>query len=239
MLAAMFAGIGFGMWGGLFFIYVDTFLHLGPQFAELSMWGMVMGAVAIPIWYRLALRWGKRQTWLVGMALLLLVFFGTGLLEPGPEGFYKLFALNMLMTFAGGSAGVVAAPMLCDAIDYGRWKDGVERSAVYFAINGILGKVQAAMGGALGFMLVGWFGFDMQAAEQSESGIVGLRLGVAWVPMFFVGLAMFLIARMPLTEARMKVVRRRLSLRDKQLAQLGSNTIKGSDPSILTPAQVS
>ena len=239
MLTVMCSGIGFGMWIGLFFIYVDTFLHLGPQFAELSMWGMVMGAVAIPIWYRLAIRWGKRQTWLVGMALLLLVFLGTGLLQPGPEGFYKLFVLNMLMTFAGGSAGVVAAPMLCDAIDYGRWKDGVERSAVYFAINGILGKVQAAMGGALGFMLVGWFGFDMQAAEQSESGIAGLRLGVAWVPMFFLGLAMFLIARMPLTEARMKVVRRRLSLRDKQLAQLVSNTIKGSDPSILTTAQVS
>lgn len=217
MLTVMCFGIASGMWGGLFFIFVDTFLNLGPQFAELSMWGMVMGAVAIPIWYRLAIRWGKRRTWLVGMAMFVLLYFGTGLLQPGAEGFYKLFALNMLMTFASGSGSVVLSPMLCDTIDYGRLKDGAERSAVYFAINGLMIKAQLAVGGAIGFMLVGWFGFDMQATEQTPLGITGMRLSVAWIPMFFMVAAMFLIARMPLTEERMKVVRRRLKLRDERL----------------------
>ena len=221
ILVSMCSGMGFGMWAGLFFIYVDTFLRLGAQFAELSVWGAVMGAVAIPIWYRLAIRWGKRQTWLVGMALFLLVFLGTSVLQPGPEGFYALFALNMLMTFAGGSGGVVVAPMLCDVIDYGRLKDGAERSAVYFAFLGIMTKVQLAIGSALGFMIVGWFGFDMQATEQTAWSIVGLRLSVAWVPMFFVVAAMILIARMPLTEARMKIVRRKLKMRDERLLKLG------------------
>ena len=223
MLTVMCSGIGSGMWLGLFFIFVDTFLSLGPQFAELSVWGMVMGAVAIPIWYRLAIRWGKRRTWLIGMALLLLVFFGTGLLQPGAEGFYKLFALNMLMTFAGGSGSVVLAPMLCDTIDYGRLKDGAERSAVYFAMNGLMVKAQLAVGGAIGFMLVGWFGFDMQATEQTPLGITGMRLSVAWIPMFFMVAAMFLIARMPLTEERMKVVRRRLKMRDERLQHTASS----------------
>ena len=223
MLTVMCSGIGFGMWIGLFFIFVDTFLSLGTQFAELSVWGMVMGAVAIPIWYRLAIRWGKRRTWLIGMALLLLVFFGTGLLQPGAEGFYKLFALNMLMTFASGSGSVVLAPMLCDTIDYGRLKDGAERSAVYFAMNGLMVKAQLAVGGAIGFMLVGWFGFDMQATEQTPLGITGMRLSVAWIPMFFMVAAMFLIARMPLTEERMKVVRRRLKIRDERLQHTASS----------------
>ena len=216
ILVSMCSGMGFGMWAGLFFIYVDTFLRLGAQFAELSVWGMVMGAAAIPVWYRLAIRWGKRQTWLVGMALLMLVFLGTSVLQPGPEGFYALFALNMLMTFAGGSGGVVIAPMLCDVIDYGRLKDGAERSAVYFALFGIMTKVQLAIGSALGFMLVGWFGFDMQATEQTARSIVGLRLSVAWVPMFFVVAAMILIAKMPLTEPKMKIVRRKLKMRDER-----------------------
>jgi len=217
MLTVMCSGIASGMWGGLFFIFVDTFLNLGTQFAELSVWGMVMGVVAIPIWYRLAIRWGKRRTWLVGMAMFVLLFFGTGLLQPGAEGFYKLFALNMLMTFAGGSGSVVLSPMLCDTIDYGRLKDGAERSAVYFAMNGLMIKAQLAVGGAIGFMLVGWFGFDMQATEQTPLGITGMRLSVAWIPMFFMVAAMFLIARMPLTEERMKVVRRRLKMRDERL----------------------
>ena len=226
--AFMSLGIGIGMWIGLFFIFVDIFLHLGAEFAELNMWGMIMGAVAIPVWYKLAIRWGKRRTWLIGMALYIVVFLGTGQLQPGAEGFSALFALNMLMTFAGGSMGVVASPMLCDVIDYGRLKDGAERSAVYFAIQGFLTKVQLAIGGALGFIIVGWFGFDMQATEQTEWSLVGLRLSVAWVPLFFVLVAMVLIAKMPLTEARMKIIRRKLKMRDERQQSSASNTTSAS-----------
>ena len=107
--------------------------------------------------------------------------------------------------------------MLCDVIDYGCLKDGAERSAVYFTFLGIMTKVQLAIGSALGFMLVGWFGFDMQAIEQTDWSIVGLRLSVAWVPMFFVVAAMILIVKMPLTEDRIKIVRRKLKMRDERL----------------------
>ena len=214
VLAFMCLGIGVGMWGGLFFIYVDTYLLLGAEFAELSLWGMAMGAAAIPVWYRLALRWGKRKTWLIGMALYLVVFIGTGLLRPGPDGLHTLFALNMLMTFAGGSMSVIAAPMLCDTIDYGRLKDGAERSALYFSIQALMTKVQVAIGGALGFAIVGWFGFDMQATEQTELSLIGLRLSVSWAPTVFVLLAMVFIAMMPLNEARMAIIRRKLRARD-------------------------
>jgi len=214
VLAFMCLGIGVGMWGGLFFIYVDTYLLLGAEFAELSLWGMAMGAAAIPVWYRLALRWGKRKTWLIGMALYLVVFIGTGLLRPGPDGLHTLFALNMLMTFASGSMGVIAAPMLCDTIDYGRLKDGAERSALYFSIQALMTKVQVAIGGALGFAIVGWFGFDMQATEQTELSLIGLRLSVSWAPTVFVLLAMVFIAMMPLNEARMAIIRRKLRARD-------------------------
>ena len=214
VLAFMCLGIGVGMWGGLFFIYVDTYLLLGAEFAELSLWGMAMGAAAIPVWYKLALRWGKRKTWLIGMALYLVVFIGTGLLRPGPDGLHTLFALNMLMTFASGSMGVIAAPMLCDTIDYGRLKDGAERSALYFSIQALMTKVQLAIGGALGFAIVGWFGFDMQATEQTELSLIGLRLSVSWAPTVFVLLAMVFIALMPLNEARMAIIRRKLRARD-------------------------
>jgi GPH family glycoside/pentoside/hexuronide:cation symporter len=199
---------------GCFFIYVDTYLLLGAEFAELSLWGMAMGAAAIPVWYKLALRWGKRKTWLIGMALYLVVFIGTGLLRPGPDGLHTLFALNMLMTFAGGSMGVIAAPMLCDMIDYGRLKDGAERSALYFSIQALMTKVQVAIGGALGFAIVGWFGLDMQATEQTELSLIGLRLSVSWAPTVFVLLAMVFIALMPLNEARMAIIRRKLRARD-------------------------
>ena len=77
--------------------------------------------------------------------------------------------------------------------------------------------MQGAIGGALGLGIAGWFGFDVLASEQTASGLLGLHIGVAWLPAMFVAMAMFFIALMPLTEARMVVVRKRLAARDRRV----------------------
>lgn len=223
VMAFMCLGIGSGMWGGMFFIYVDSYLKLGEEFAKISLWGMGCGFAAVPIWYRLTLLLGKRKAWLAGMSILIAVYFCTRLLSPESSGVYELFALNMLMVFGGSSMVVIAAPMLCDAIDYGRLKDHAERNAVYFSIFSLLTKMQGAIGGALGMGIAGWFGFDVLASEQTASGLLGLHLGVAWLPALFVGMAMFFIAIMPLSEERMTVIRRRLSARDRRVCEMTAN----------------
>jgi Na+/melibiose symporter-like transporter len=220
----MCLGIGAGMWLGMFFIYADTYLQQGEVFAEISLWGMVLGAVAVPVWYRATLMMGKRNAWLTGMGILTTVFFCTSLLSPEGTGFYALFALNMLMLFGMASMGVIAGPMLCDAIDYGRLKDHVERNAVYFSIYTLLTKMQMAIGGALGMGIAGWFGFDVLASEQTPSALIGLHLSVAWLPAIFVAMAMCFIAIMPLNENRMVVIRKRLAARDQRLSALSGKT---------------
>ena len=209
-------GIGYGMWAGLFFIYVDVYLQLGEIFAKLTLWGILIGIGSIPAWYRLSLYWGKRTAWLVGMALLAAVFLGTGMLRPIHTGLGELFALNILLYFAAGSLGVIAQPVLCDVIDYGRFKEGTERNAQYFAIHALMTKLQMAIGGALGFAIVGWFGFDVQASQQSDLSLLGLRISISWLPTLFVILAMIFIAKMPLSEKRMEIIRRRLKARDER-----------------------
>lgn len=214
--AFMCLGIGYGMWAGLFFIFVDSYLQLGEAFANLSLWGMVCGALAIPVWYRLSLYWGKRKAWLFGMLLLAGVFLYTAVLRPGDSGLPELFALNLLMTFSIASMGVISYPMLCDVIDYGRLKDGAERNALYFSIQALMMKIQLAIGGALGFAIAGWLGFDLQLSEQTELALMGLRISISWAPTFFVLLAMVFIAKMPLSEAKMKIIRRRLKVHDEE-----------------------
>ena len=216
----MCLGIGYGMWAGLFFIYVDTYLKLGEEFSNLSLWGMVVGALAIPVWYRLSIVFGKRKAWLIGMLLLMAVYIYTSVLRPGTSGLNSLFSLNMLMTFSLASMLVISFPMLCDVIDYGRLKDGVERNALYFSIQNLMTKMQMAIGGALGLAIVGWFGFDVHADVQTEISLIGLRLSVSWLPTFFVILAMGFIAMMPLNEKRMEIIRKRLKTRDERAAML-------------------
>jgi Na+/melibiose symporter-like transporter len=219
VMTLMCLGVGSGMWVGMFFIYVDSYLQLGEEFAEISLWGIVVGALAVPVWYRATLIMGKRKAWLAGMMILMVVFFCTSLLSPEGSGFYELFALNILMFFGSGSMAVIAGPMLCDAIDFGRLKDHVERNATYFSIFLLLTKMQGAIGSALGMGIAGWFGFDVLATVQTPSALMGLHLGVAWLPAFFMAMAMFFIAMMPLSEARMVVIRKRLAARDRRLSQ--------------------
>ena len=211
--ANLCVGLGAGLWAGIFFIYVDSYLLLGELFAKLSLWGIFFGVLSIPIWYRLSLRWGKRNSWLAAMSLLAVMFIFLGFLRPEISVFNTLLAVNMLIVFSITSISVIAFPLLCDVVDYAKLKDRVERNALYFSIFALMTKAQMAVGGALGLAIVGWFGFDVQAAEQSESGLIGLTLSVSWFPAFFVLLAMVFISLIPLDERRMTIIRRRLSTR--------------------------
>ena len=199
-------GIGIGMWVGMFFIYVDSYLRLAEEFARVSLWGVISGALSVPAWYFLSLSLGKRSAWMLGMTTLLIVFLGTGLLMPDKSGFIDLLFLNTLMAFSTASMGVIAGPTLCDAIDYGRIKDGVERTGLYFSIFALLSKVQGAVGGALGMGIAGWFGFDLLASEQSTNELMGLHIGNSWLPATFIVMALFFVMIMPLNERRMMIV---------------------------------
>lgn len=80
-------------------------------------------------------------------------------------------------------------------------------------------KVQLAIGGTLGFAIFGWFGFDVQAVEQTELSVIGLWLSVSWAPTFFVLEALVFIFMMPLNKGRMDIIRRKLKIRDaRQIA---------------------
>ena len=212
-------GMAGGLWGGLLFIFVDAYLNLGEQFAQMSLWGMVLGALAVPIWYRIVVRWGKRLPWLVGAGVLFFLFLCAGFLGPSYSGYFSILILYLSFTFFVASSAVIMGPMLCDIIDYGCYQTGHERSGLYFSMQNLMTKIPAAIGGALGLAIIGWLGFDMNAVTHSAASILGLKLGVSWLPVLFIIPALVCIYRIPLSEHRMTIIRRRLAQRvDRALA---------------------
>ena len=103
--------------------------------------------------------------------------------------------------------------MLCDIIDYGCYQTGHERSGVYFAMQGLMLKIQLAIGGALGLAIIGWLGFDMNAVAHSATSVWGLKISISWLPVLLMIPAMVCIYRIPLNEHRMTIIRRRLARR--------------------------
>jgi len=211
--ASIFSGMAFGLWVGLLFIFVDAYLNLGEQFAQMSLWGMVGGALAIPVWYRIVVLWGKRLPWLLGMGALLFIFVCTGLLDPSHSGYSSILMLYLSFTFFAASSAVIMGPMLCDIVDFGCYQTGHEHSGLYFSMQSLMGKIQLAIGGGLGLAIIGWLGFDMNAVTHSATSILGLKLSISWLPVLFMIPAMVCIYHIPLSERRMIIIRRRLAQR--------------------------
>ena len=210
--------MGMGMWLALFFTYVDSYLDQGEVFTKIYAWSMATGALIIPIWYHLALRWGKRNVWLLSTAIIVVVYISGAFLNPNIAGFSAIFTLKLIFSIAAGAASIIAGPLLCDAIDYAHLKEGADRSGLYFSLQGLLAKIPLAVGSGLGLGLIGWLGYDATSNTQTDLALLGMRIGVAWLPASFLLLSMGLIAKLPLDERRMVIIRKRLAQRQERVA---------------------
>jgi len=100
-------------------------------------------------------------------------------------------------------------------IDYGYYQTGRERSGFYFAMVGLMIKIPLAIGGGLGFAIIGWLGFDINAVTHSATSVLALMLSISWLPVLFMIPAMVCIYYISLSERRMTIIRRRLLKREK------------------------
>jgi Na+/melibiose symporter-like transporter len=214
----LISGVGLGMWLALFFTYVDSYLGQGDAFTKIYAWSMATGALVTPIWYHLVLRWGKRNVWLLSSVMIAAVYISSAFLSPDMAGFTAIFTLKVIFSIAMGAFGVINGPLLCDAIDYAHLKEGADRSGLYFSLQGLLAKIPAAVGAGLGFAIIGAMGYDATSSTQTEWALLGMRIGVAWLPALFMLLSLVLIAMLPLSEHRMVVIRRRLQQRSERAA---------------------
>ena len=207
------SGLGIGLWLGLFFTFVDSYLQQGEVYAKLSIFGILIGLVSVFFWYKLAMKIGKRVTWLVYSGGVTLFFLSLGFLQAG-IGESVIVGLYIFYYSVAAASGIIMGPILCDIIDYGRLKKEGANSGLMFALQGLLVKLPMAIGAALSLAIAGWFGYDATlVGEQTSSAELGMRLGVSWLPTFFLFLSLFLIARMPLSEHRMDIIRKRLARR--------------------------
>lgn len=213
--AILFSSIGVGMWFGLIFIYVDAYLGMGEQFAKMFLLAYIIGLAATPIWCKLAIKYGKRNVWVLASLLTISSFLYTGTLEPENTTFTHLMILKTIQTFGFSCITVIAPAILSEVSDYGTWKYGVERTASYFAIYNFIGKVSAAIATALGLGIAGWYGFDASATRHSDESIQALIVAISWLPPVFLFTALIFIIKNPINSRRHEIIRRQLKVRPK------------------------
>ena len=118
LAAFIFAGIGLGMWYGLIFIFVDSYIAKGHWFAEIYLMSFAVGALASLVWIRVSKRIGKKQAWIVAMFLGVASFVYTYFITPNNVNYLTLVILLMVNTLCLACIESLPQSMLSDIVDY-------------------------------------------------------------------------------------------------------------------------
>lgn len=227
----IFYGLGVGLWNGLIFIFVDSYLKLGDQFAQMFLVAFIISIAVTPLWCLLAGRFGKKEVWIVALLLVMASFIYTGFLKPNQTTVIELMSLKVINTLGFVCITIIAPSILSDIVDYSSWKIRTNLSATYFSSYLFFTKCLAAVGTALGLAIAGWSGFDPAADSQTEFGILGLNMAISWLSTGFVFISLVLVLFIPITARRHDIIRRRLDsreAREKAFKIIGSAPVPNS-----------
>ncbi|MGN1023727.1 MAG: MFS transporter [Lachnospiraceae bacterium] len=144
----------------------------------------IVGSLFVPA---AAKRFGKRQVlWfsmvVQGIALLIMYFapFDNIPMVIFGDVIFGLFNIGMPMTLS----------MVADSVDYMEYKTGVRTDGTAYATYGLATKLGNAIGGAVGILIMGAFGY-VANTQQTEQALRGINITVNLLPaiLYFIAVA--------------------------------------------------
>jgi glycoside/pentoside/hexuronide:cation symporter, GPH family len=208
----LIGGVGYGMWFGLVFVYLDSLLQLGEHISAILLIGNVVAICSMPMWLHLARRVGKARAWMAGTTLFVLLLAGCYSISPDSPWWLSLILVGgVYVSFACQSMSTQA--ILGDITDYGVLKFRRNRAATYFSLLTLTYKVTSGVGSGLALKIAGEFGFDPASISQTSEAVTGVHLAFIILPALLALTSLSLIRMTPLSEHRHSVIRRRIGQR--------------------------
>ena len=161
------------------------------------------GLLSVPVWLRLARRFGKRDVWfwhyaIGGFAVLALYFLPD--VWMGDAAIAPLYAI-LIWAGCGFGCGTFLPPsMQADVIDYDELYTGKRREAQYGALWGIATKFAVIPGASIPLAVMASVGF-VPNVPQTEAVTLTIRVIYGVLPAVIAFSAMYVSARFPITEA--------------------------------------
>jgi glycoside/pentoside/hexuronide:cation symporter, GPH family len=212
MSICLFGGLGQGLFTSLWFLFTSTYLGLGSYVSLFGTVQFVVYVASIPLWVAAVGRFGKHKPWAIANFLLAATAPVMTLLPRGHAALAPMVAISVLSGLFGATNAVSPQSMLADVIDYDTLKTGVNRAGNYFAFLTFLSKVTTGVGGGLGLMLVGLFGYT-PGVPNTPAAQAGFLTVLALGPAILGGFNGLLIFRYPLDRRRQTIIRKRIERR--------------------------
>jgi Na+/melibiose symporter-like transporter len=210
-------GVAQGILLTVAFTFYDSYLRVGEWLPYLATSYVVVMTASVPIWLKVSYYLGKHRSWAISWMIHVLVMQGFWFVPPGPDALWGVAFVMMSMGLSSGANVVCAPAILADIVDYGTWKTGAEQTGNYFAFQLMGVKIVHAVGGALGFYLLAFWGFEVQPEVANDSrAIVGLLTTYIGIPSAFFAASILLMWHFPLNARRHAIIRRRIELRSER-----------------------
>ena len=161
---------------------------------------ILLAAIGMPY---MAGRLGKRNTYMLGFSLTIIIGVLFFILKP--TSLPLLIALAAGMAVAGSPGAALIDSMVADTNEYAEWQTGTRSEGAIQAGFTFVKKTANGLGGALAGYMLAWVGYQPNAA-QSPQTLTGLLAMVSLVPAAFAVLAMIAMYFYPLTEEKFEAL---------------------------------
>lgn len=196
------SGMTNGINQGVNYLFIDTYLGLGAQFAGIMLMAGPVMLIGIPVWGAACQRWERQKVWAATLAVVAVCQAAYAFVPLGAAGLKAVTLLTLVILFFVPCIFVAGPAMVGDLIDYGRSKFGRDHGGIYIAFFSVVSMTVNALGAATGLVLLDVLGYDATATVQSEEGRIAMQLVAAWIPALGTALAVPLVWRYPLNRQR-------------------------------------
>jgi len=172
--------------------YFKYYVGREDLLGKFNMLGMGVTLPCILLAKPLAIRFGKRNTFLV--CLFLTAVFASVYLFIPRDAIAVMFILQIFVSGCYAPTIPMLWAMIADVADFGEWKTGRRATGMTFSATTFGLKMGLALGGALTGWLLSYYGY-VANQEQTEFSLKGIRWMMSIIPAipFFIGVAILFL----------------------------------------------
>ena len=200
--------------------YILKTVEMAPQWAFLvsaSIFlsiGEVANMVGVVIAVPMSKKLGKKSTYMVSMAVLIVLSIAFFFLPATTGGYWAMLFFQILISTFTGIISPLVWSMYADVADYSELKDGTASTGLIFSSASMAQKFGGAFGGSAVMWLLSAFGYNTVAgAVQTDTAILGLRILMSWGPALVAALSILVVWFYPLTKKKMEGVQAELAVK--------------------------
>lgn len=209
LLAIFVVWLGGAFHNSTVLFFVTEGLGLGrADFLWLVLAQYVLALISLPVWTRIADKYGRHRALVLGAMGYFLAHQGFHFVGHGE--FAGAIAVYVLAGFMTPVIWVMPPAIVADTVEYGMLKGAEDDAALYLALYAFVQKMALAIGVGFALALAGGLGFDPQA-PLTPDGLGALKLVTLILPGIIAAVGCLWLWNYPIDARRHAIIRRWLA----------------------------